>query len=348
MTSDWNPFYIFAKTKTSPPMPKNIAIVAGGDSSEYIVSIASAANIEKSLDKKLFKPWLITIRGNRWILGTLENPGPELDKNDFSVTVDGDKIRFDCIFIAIHGTPGEDGKLQAYFDLVGLPYTTSGVLTSAVTFNKYVCKGFLNNFGILSAKAMLVRAGYSYDSRRIAKEIGLPCFVKPNSGGSSFGVSMVTKESRLKEAIAAALKEDNEAIIEEYINGKEVTSGVFKSRDRQWLFPLTEIVSKNEFFDFEAKYNRKAEEITPARISEALSDRCREISSMIYDLLDCRGIVRVDYILKDDKFYFLEINTVPGMTDTSIIPQQAEAMGIDMTGLFTMLIKDAISNRKSL
>jgi D-alanine-D-alanine ligase len=328
-------------------MPKNIAIVAGGDSSEYIVSVASAANIEKSLDRKLFKPWLITIRENRWMLGTLENQGPEVDKNDFSVTVDGNKISFDCAFIAIHGTPGEDGKLQGYFDLIGLPYTTSGVLTSAVTFNKYVCKGFLNNFGIYSPKAMLVKAGYRYDTRRIANEIGLPCFVKPNNGGSSFGVSMVAKESGLNKAIVAALKEDSEVIIEEYISGKEITSGVFKSNDRQWLFPLTEIVSKNEFFDFEAKYNRKAEEITPADISAELSDICRETSSLIYDLLDCRGIVRADYILKNDKFYFLEINTVPGMTDTSIIPQQAEAMGIDMTGLFTLLIEDAISNRKA-
>jgi D-alanine-D-alanine ligase len=328
-------------------MPKNIAIVAGGDSSEYIVSVASASNIKNSLDKKLYAPRLITIKGDKWILGTPENPGPEIDKNDFSVTVEGEKIKFDCVFMAIHGTPGEDGKLQGYFDLLDMPCTTSGILTCAITFNKYVCKGFLNNFGILSPKAMLVRTGYKFDTRRIATEIGLPCFVKPNNGGSSFGVTKVTEESQIKDAIAKALKEDTEIIIEEYISGTEITGGVFKSADRQVLFPLTEIVSKNEFFDFEAKYNRKADEITPARIPETLTKACQGISSLIYDILDCRGIVRVDYILKDDKFYFLEINTVPGMTDTSIIPQQAEALGLDMTGLFTMVIEDAIEYRKS-
>lgn len=327
-------------------MPKNIAIVAGGDSSEYIVSVASASNIEKSIDKKLYKPWLITIRGDKWILGTPENPGPEIDKNDFSVTSDGNKIVFDCVFMAIHGTPGEDGKLQGYFDLLHLPYTSSGVLTSAVTFNKYLCKGFLNNFGILSPKAMLVRRGYKFDTLRIATEIGLPCFVKPNSGGSSLGVTRVNEETKIKDAVAAALKEDDEVIIEEYISGTEITSGVFKSFDRELIFPLTEIVSKNEFFDFEAKYNRRAEEITPARIPATLSKACRDISSIIYDLLDCRGIVRVDYILRDEKFYFLEINTVPGMTDTSIIPQQAEAIDLGMTELFTMAIEDAIEFRK--
>ncbi len=328
-------------------MPKNIAIVAGGNSSEYIVSVASASNIENSLDKKLYAPWLITIKGDKWILGTPENPGPEIDKNDFSVTVEGEKIKFDCVFMAIHGTPGEDGKLQGYFDLLDLPCTTSGILACAVAFNKYVCKGFLNNFGILSPKAMLVRTGYKFDTRRIAAEVGLPCFVKPNNGGSSFGVTKVTEESQIKDAIAKALQEDTEIIIEEFISGTEITGGVFKSADRQILFPLTEIVSKNEFFDFEAKYNRKADEITPARIPETLTKACQGISSLIYDILDCRGIVRVDYILKDDKFYFLEINTVPGMTDTSIIPQQAEAFGLAMTELFTMVIEDAIEYRKS-
>ena len=328
-------------------MKKNIAIVAGGNSSEYVVSVASASNIEKSLDKKLYTPWLITIKGDRWIEGTPDKPGPEIDKNDFSLILDGEKITFDCVFMAIHGTPGEDGRLQSYFDLLGIPFTTSGVLASAITFNKYVCKGFLNSFGILSPKAMLVREGYKFDTSRIAGEIGLPCFIKPNNGGSSFGVTRVTEESQIKEAIAKALKEDSEVIIEEYISGTEITGGVFKSADRQILFPLTEIVSKNEFFDFEAKYNREADEITPARIPETLTKACQGISSLIYDIIDCRGIVRVDYILTDEKFYFLEVNTVPGMTDTSIIPQQAEAIGIDMTGLFGMVIEDAIEHKKS-
>ncbi|MFO7923583.1 MAG: D-alanine--D-alanine ligase [Bacteroidales bacterium] len=325
-------------------MQKNIAIVAGGDSSEYIVSVASASNIRKSLDKKRYNPFLITIKGNRWIQGTLENPGSEIDKNDFSMTLNGEKIVFDCVFIAIHGTPGEDGKLQAYFDLLRIPYTTCGVLTSALTFNKYICKGFLNNFGILSAKAMLVRKGYNSDIKKIAKEMGLPCFIKPNSGGSSFGVTMVARESQIKDAIHKAFKEDNEVIIEEFISGTELTGGVIKTGDREILLPLTEIVSNNEFFDFNAKYNREADEITPARIPGKLTRECQNISSFIYDLLDCRGIVRIDYILSNEKFYFLEVNTVPGMTDTSIIPQQAEAIGMDTTELFTLAIEDAIKS----
>lgn len=329
-------------------MLKKIAIVAGGDSSEYIVSLASAANIYKSIDKKLYKPYLVTVKGTKWMVGAHDAEGPPIDRNDFSFTLNGEKNRFDCVFMAIHGTPGEDGKLQAYFDLLGIPYTTCGVLTSALTFNKYMCKGFLNNFGIISAKAMLVRKGYKFESKKIAAGIGLPCFVKPNNGGSSFGVTRVKVESQINGAIRKALEEDNEVIIEEFISGTEVTGGVFKSAGRQILFPLTEIVSKNEFFDFEAKYKRKADEITPARISGSLTKECQEISSFIYDLLDCRGIVRIDYILHEGKFHFLEVNTVPGMTDTSIIPQQAEAIGLKTTELFTMAIEDAIDYHNSL
>lgn len=328
-------------------MLKNIAIAAGGDSSEYIVSVASASNIEKSLDNKRYRPFLITMKGKRWIYGTLDDPGPEIDKNDFSVTLNGEKIKFDCVFIAIHGTPGEDGKLQAYFDLLNIPYTTCGVLTSALAFNKYVCKGFLNNFGILSPKAMLVRKGYKFDPKTITTEIGLPCFIKPNSGGSSFGVTRVNRESQIKDAVHKAFREDDEVIIEEFIEGMELTGGVIKTADREILFPLTEIVSKNEFFDFDAKYNREADEITPARISSELTEECRKISSLIYDILNCRGIVRIDYMLKSNKFYFLEVNTVPGMTDTSIIPQQAEALGISITEIFTIAIEDAIENRRN-
>lgn len=325
-------------------MQKNIAIATGGDSSEYIVSVASASNIEQSLDKNLYKSWIITMKGNNWIQGTHGNTGPVIDKNDFSFIFEGEKIQFDCVLIAIHGTPGEDGKLQAYFDLLGIPYTTCGVLTSAMTFNKYVCKGFLNNFGILSPKAMLIRKGYPFDPGRIAAEIGLPCFIKPNNGGSSFGITRVKKVSEIKDAIHKAFREDSEVIVEEFIEGTEITGGVFKSRDREMLFPLTEIVSKNEFFDFDAKYNREADEITPARITGDLTKECKKISSLIYDLLDCHGIVRMDYILADSRLYFLEANTVPGMTDTSIIPQQVESMGVDIKELFTMVIEDSIEN----
>lgn len=329
-------------------MRKSIAIVAGGDSSEYVVSVESAANIHKSLDKKRYDPFIVTIKGDKWVLGTLDNPGPFIDKNDFSVTLDGKKISFDCVFMAIHGTPGEDGRLQSYFDLTGVPYTTCGVFASALTFNKYVCKGFLNNFGVISARAMLVRKGDKFDPLRIAGEIGLPCFVKPNNGGSSFGVTRVMEKLQMEEAINNAFKEDSEVIVEEFIEGTELTGGVFKSSDREILFPLTEIVSKNDFFDFNAKYNREADEITPARISPALTKECKRISSFIYDLLGCRGIVRIDYILKGDRFYFLEVNTVPGMTDTSIIPQQAEVLGVEISDIFTLAIEDAIEHNNTI
>jgi D-alanine-D-alanine ligase len=328
-------------------MLKNIAIVAGGDSSEYIVSVESASNIKKALDTNRYRPFIITVKGSRWLLGTIEDDGPEIDKNDFSVILEGKKILFDCVFMAIHGTPGEDGKLQAYFDLLRIPYTTCGVLTSALSFNKYVCKGFLNNFGILSATAMLVRKGYRFDTKKIKAGIGLPCFVKPNNGGSSFGVTRVTKESQLKEAINKAFSEDDEVIIEEYIEGIELTGGLIKTADRELVFPLTEIVSRNEFFDFNAKYNREADEITPARIPEKPAAECRRISSHIYDVLDCRGIVRIDYIYSKGKFYFLEVNTVPGMTGISIIPQQIEAMGLEIAEVLTMTIEDSIGYSKA-
>jgi D-alanine-D-alanine ligase len=328
-------------------MQKNIAIVAGGDSSEYVISVESAANIFNTLDKKKYNPYIITIKDNRWVLGTLDDQGPAIDKNDFSALIEGKKLVFDCVVMAIHGTPGEDGKLQAYFDLLNIPYNTCGMLTSAMTFNKYICKGFLNNFGIHSAKAMLVREGYKADTKRIAAEIGLPCFVKPNNGGSSFGASKVTEEGRLKDALELAFKEDNEVIVEEYIGGIELTGGVIKTGDREFILPITEIVSKNEFFDFKAKYKHESEEITPARIPAQAADECNRLSSLIYDILDCRGIVRIDYIYRQEKFYFLEVNTVPGMAGTSIIPQQVEAAGLDISEVFTMIIEDSIQYHKT-
>jgi D-alanine-D-alanine ligase len=326
---------------------QKIAIVAGGDSSEYIISVESATNIYNSIDKERYKPYIVTIRDDRWVLGTFGDSGPEVDKNDFSAVIEGKKIRFDCVVMAIHGTPGEDGKLQAYFDLLRIPYNTCGMLTSAMTFNKYVCKGFLNNFGILSARAMLVRKGHKADTKRIAAEIGLPCFVKPNNGGSSFGASKVTEVGKLKNALDLAFKEDNEVIVEEYIGGTELTGGVIKTSERELILPITEIVSKNEFFDFNAKYKHESEEITPARIPAQAADECSRISSLIYDVLDCRGIVRIDYIYSHEKFYFLEVNTVPGMAGTSIIPQQVTAAGLDITEVFTMVIEDAIQYHKT-
>lgn len=321
-------------------MKKNIAIVAGGDSSEYEISIESAAQIIEILDKQKYDGYIVSIRNNVWEVQHPALGNIAIDRNDFSFENAGVKINFDCALIAIHGTPGEDGKLQSYFDLLKIPYTTSGVLTSALTFNKYTCKAFLNNFGINTAKAILIRKGSDVKADYIAKELGLPCFVKPNNGGSSFGVTKVTAIQGIKEALVSAFKEDDEIIIEEYLNGLEVTCGLVKTGEKEFILPLTEIVSKNEFFDFDAKYKGMADEITPARVSMDIEKLVKDASSFIYDVLNCKGIVRIDYIFSNGKLYFLEVNTVPGMSKNSIVPQQVRAAGLDLGELFSLVIED--------
>jgi D-alanine-D-alanine ligase len=321
-------------------MKKNIAIVAGGDSSEYEISIESADQLMGILDKSKYKGYIVSIRNNVWEVQHPSMGNHAIDRNDFSFEYEGVKVIFDCALIAIHGTPGEDGKLQSYFDLLKIPYTTSGVLTSALTFNKYTCKAFLNNFGINTAKAILVRKGSDVQPEYIAKELGLPCFVKPNNGGSSFGVTKVAAVQAISEALVSAFKEDDEIIIEEFIGGLEVTCGLLKTRKKEYILPLTEIVSKTEFFDYDAKYKGMADEITPARISKDVEKLVKDTSSFIYDVLNCKGIVRIDYIFSKGKLYFLEVNTVPGMSKNSIVPQQARAAGLDLGELFSLVIED--------
>ncbi len=326
----------------------NIAVVTGGDSSEYSVSLKTAATVARTLDKKRYNPIILTIRNNEWYYGTPDDPGPEVNKNDFTVTVNNKKIVFDCVFMTIHGTPGEDGKLPAYFDMLKIPYTCSNVLTSALTFNKYATKVFLSNLGIQTAPGILIERGKPFSYDEIVIKLGFPCFVKPNNSGSSFGVTRVKQESELKDAIEKAFVEDREVLVEKCIEGMELSGGVLKTSDRELILPPTELVSKTEFFDFAAKYEGASEEITPARLPEKVIASIANTSSLIYDTLQCSGIVRIDYFYSSGNIYFLELNTVPGMTETSIVPQQVEAAGMKLSEFFTIAVEDAIfrSTRK--
>jgi len=325
---------------------KNIAIVAGGDSSEYIVSVKSGANVLKAINRKLFNPWLVRIKGEEWIILDGENKVTDVDKSDFSFTVNGQKYKFDYAYIIIHGTPGEDGLLQGYFEMLNIPYSSCDVQSSALTFNKFFCNNYLRSFDIPMARSVRLITGEKYSASQIVESLGLPLFVKPSAGGSSFGVSKVKKEEELVEAVNKALDESPEAIIEQFLDGKEFTCGVVKTGERKLVLPVTEVIPKNEFFNYESKYTPgMADEITPARISEALTLKVQALSSRIYDLCSCNGIVRIDYILNEDTFYFLEVNTVPGMTETSFIPQQIKAMGLNLTDLLTDIIHSGLKQR---
>ena len=325
-------------------MKKNIAVVYGGDSSEYVVSVMSSKNVFQSIDTELFQPWAVEMKGADWKLLVDGEPVADIDKQDFSVEYQHERIRFDFAYITIHGTPGEDGILQGYFDLMNIPYSTCGVQSSALTFNKYYCSNYLRNFNFAMAKSVRLTKGDGIDEDTLVENLGLPVFVKPNAGGSSFGITKVKNKADLRAAVETAWKESSEALIEEFIDGLEITSGLVKLKNESLLFPVTEVLPKNEFFDFEAKYTKGAtEEITPARISAALTKTCQQLSSQIYDLCNCKGIVRVDYILKDGIFYFLEVNTTPGMTPTSFIPQQIEAMGFELKNIISKIINDQLS-----
>jgi len=325
-------------------MKKNIAIMFGGNSSEYEISLKSAEQIVSYLDKEKYNIFKVKVKGSDWILSCDTYYDIKINKDDFSYCENNNKIKFDCALIAIHGDPGENGILQAYFDLLEIPYTTGGHFSSALTFNKYACKIYLNNsLNINTAKGILINKNDKIDIDNIINNIGLPCIVKPNNNGPSYGISLVEEKEKILDAINKALTLDNEILLEEFISGTEITCGVFKTKEKEIIFPITEIVSKNKFFDTEAKYDfGKSEEITPARISDEHERKCKEFSSQIYDIFNCKGISRIDYILKENKLYFLEINTVPGMSEASIIPKQAAAMGLDIKELFNMVIEDAL------
>ncbi|MEE4284846.1 MAG: D-alanine--D-alanine ligase [Mariniphaga sp.] len=325
----------------------NIAVIAGGDSSEFVVSVKSGANVLAAIDTQKFRPWLVQMRGAEWFVMQGEKQIAPVNKSDFSFSLKNETIQFDFAYITIHGTPGEDGILQGYFDLLNIPYSTSSVHSSSLTFNKWFCNNYLKSFGIKMARSVKIDKGKKINSTEIIKKLGLPLFVKPNAGGSSFGISKVKNENDLLPAIESAWKESSEALIEEYIGGTEFTCGLVRLGGKKVIFPVTEVIPKNEFFDFEAKYTPGAtDEITPARLPEDLYERCQQISSEIYDLCQCSGIVRIDFILKNKEFYFLEVNTTPGMTATSFIPQQINAMGLALKEIISKVIDDKLNTHQ--
>lgn len=319
---------------------RTIAIAAGGDSSEYGISVKSASEVARVLTGK-YNVYIVMIRGINWYWEDSKGRYWNIDKNDFTLNLDDRRIRFDAVFIAIHGTPGENGYLQGYFDILKIPYTSCGAFSSALTFNKHACKLYLKEYGIPMAEALLLRKGESFDPGKILSVSGLPCFVKPNDSGSSYGVSKVKRQEELLPALESAFKESNEALVEAFMNGREVACGVVKTGKRKIVLPVTEIISKNEFFDYEAKYSEgKSDEVTPANMPEEVTDEIQRLSSLISDLLGCKGIVRVDFIVVKDKPLFLEINTVPGMTRESLVPKQAAAAEIPLDELYSSVIED--------
>jgi len=324
-------------------MKKNIAVVYGGDSSEYVVSVQSGKNVYQSIDTEMFNPWMVEMKNSAWSVMLEGQKIADVDKANFGFTFGGKTVKFDYAYIIIHGTPGEDGILQGYFDLLKVPYSTCGVHSSSLTFNKYFCSNYLRNFDLPMARSMRLMKGTEIDADRLVGQLNLPVFVKPNAGGSSFGVTKVKAIDELVPAIERAWIESDEALVEEFIEGKEFTCGLVKLKNETFIFPVTEVLPKNEFFDFEAKYTAgMTDEITPARISEELTQEIQQSASRIYDLCNCKGIVRVDFILRDGKFYFLEVNTTPGMTATSFIPQQIAAMGRELKEMLTLIILDEI------
>ncbi|MCU4177747.1 D-alanine--D-alanine ligase [Carboxylicivirga sp. N1Y90] len=324
-------------------MKKNIGIIYGGYSSEIIISEKSKDGVMSFIDENRYNRYPILITKEKWC-AIIDNTEYPIDKNDFSFIIDEEKITIDCAYITIHGTPGENGLLQGYFDMLDIPHTTCSVEAAAISFNKFACNTYLKGFGVAVADSVLLRKGNAYNGTDIIKSLGLPCFVKPNAGGSSFGISKVSNAEDIDAAIEKAFSESNEVIIEQFVGGIEVTCGLFKTQKEQVILPLTEVVSKNEFFDFEAKYTAsKVEEITPARIEIKVRDRIQSISSLIYDILGCKGIVRIDYIISDKKIFMLEVNTTPGMTTTSFIPQQIKAANRNISEDFTSIIEDACS-----
>ena len=321
----------------------NVAIVCGGDSGEYDVSVKSGEQVLHHLDREKFIPFLVGISKKGWFC-RMDGKEFPVDKDHFTLFLDGKTIRFDVVFNAIHGTPGEDGKLQGYLDMIGIPYTSSGVTTSALTFNKSFCKKVVASMGVRTANSVHLFRHTEDPVYAIWEEIAFPCFVKPNNGGSSVGMSKVNKAEELEAALYKAFQEDEEVLVEDFISGRELTCGLVRSEGKVIAFPVTEIISKTDFFDYEAKYKEGlAEEVVPANIPEDVSEKCRNISMDLYEKLNCHGVVRFDYIYSNYEFYFLEVNTVPGLSGQSIVPKMARAHGWTMTELFTRMIEESLT-----
>ena len=325
-------------------MKKNIAVVTGGFSSEQEVSLRSAQFVFQSIDSSKFNPVLVEITSADWFVFTENGQKVLVDKTDFSFTQNGEKVKFEYAYVIIHGTPGENGLLQGYFDMLQIPYSCCGVLSAALTFNKFACNQYLKGFGVSVAESILLRKGQTVASEVVAEQIAFPCFIKSNVGGSSYGCSKVNNLDEVQPAIELAFAEGDEVIIEAFLSGKEFTCGIYKTTQKTLVLPITEIIPKNEFFDYDAKYKGEVEEITPARISDDLRDRMQAITSHVYDILNCKGIVRVDYIVSPEgNIQLLEVNTIPGMTATSFIPQQLAAANLSVTDTLSEIIEDVLS-----
>lgn len=328
-------------------MKRNIAIVCGGDSSEHDVSMRSAQGLYSFFDKERYNIFIVEIKGLDWHVNLEDGDIARINRNDFSFEKNGEKTHFDYAYITIHGAPGENGVLQGYFELMRIPYSTSNVLVEAMTFDKFVLNNYLRAFGVSVAESVLVRYGQekNIDEEALVKQLGLPLFVKPAADGSSFGVSKVKNIDHLAPALRKAFLESKDVMIEGFLSGTEISQGCYKTREKSVVLPATEVVTENEFFDYDAKYNGQVEEITPARLAPETAERVAKVTSAIYDILHCNGIIRIDYIITktedgQDKINMLEINTTPGMTATSFIPQQVRAAALDIKDVLSDIVEN--------
>ena len=313
---------------------KNIAIIEGGYSHEKIISLKSAEIVFQHIDREKYNPIKVRIDEEGWFAFDGDEK-IEMDRTDFSFK----DTKFDIAFIVIHGTPGEDGKLQAYFDMLDIPYSTCSHFAATLTFDKYVCNQYLKTVGIKVAEAVLVREGETIDATALVAKVGLPCFVKPNDGGSSFGITKVKSETELKKSIELALSHGTQAIVESFMDGREVTNGIYRTKNGFVPLPITEIVTSNDFFDFDAKYKGESDEITPADLTDELANKIKTVTQQIVELLDMNGIARADYIIQNGEPYLIEINTVPGLSKESLIPQMAAHEGIPLKQLFNEVLE---------
>jgi D-alanine-D-alanine ligase len=338
-------FYYFSNIcVTITIMKKNLALVTGGYSGEAVISYKSAVTIDTNFDREKYNVYLIDIKPGGWFYEMIDGRKAEIDKNDFSLQLDSQKIVFDAVFIGMHGTPGEDGKLQGYFDTLKMPYTGCDAATSAITFNKRYTVAVAAMAGIHVAKSVHLFKHTGFSALQIADQMQLPVFVKPNNGGSSIGMSKVNATADLAAAIEKAFKEDTQVLVEEMIKGREFTVGVFKTAGKVIVLPITEVMTQKEFFDFEAKYEGASTEVTPAVLDEVHADAIREAAEKIYTVFNCRGVVRIDFILNepDHKPYMLEINTIPGQSEHSIVPQQVKIMGWSLKEFYSKLVEEIL------
>ena len=323
-------------------MKKNVVVIAGGNSSEYEVSIKSGNHIFSEVDGEKYNKYLMILRGREWMVEIGDQKFP-VDKNDFSFEYQGKKVVFDFAYITIHGNPGENGMLQGYLDMMGVPYSTCNTLVEAITFDKYTCTNYLNAFGINTTHPIMLVRGKAFDKEAVLKVVGLPCFVKPNAEGSSFGVSKVKTAADFDAAVEGAFKMCREILVESFIDGIEFTCGLYKVGDKKVVMPVAEVIPKKEFFDYEAKYDAKmSDEIIPGRFSAEITGRIQDMASEVYDILRCEGIVRIDGFVRGEEIIMLEVNTTPGMTANSFVPKMVRVMGFPLRDVITGIIEEKL------